>query len=185
MREYCLPDGGPDRMHTYEVNLARPSDVSLLPAIELAAATLLKGCAPDSLLEAVTSDEVLRAAQRDGHLWVARTDGAPVGFAHVRTIEVGSAHLEELDVHPDHGHRGLGRRLVATVCAWAVASGHRAVTLTTLRDSPWNVRFYASMGFEALAATQRSAALESVVQRESSRGLDADRVVAMRRELYR
>ena len=45
-------------------------------------------------------------------------------------------HLEELDVHPDHGRRGLGSSLVMAVRDWAAATGHEAITLTTFRESP-------------------------------------------------
>ena len=51
--------------------------------------------------------------------------------------------LEEIDVHPDHGRRGLGRRLVSAVCAWAARGGHRWLTLTTFRDVPFNMPFHA------------------------------------------
>ena len=42
-----------------------------MPAIELAAARLLAGHAPESVLSETTGGEELVAAQRDGHLWVA------------------------------------------------------------------------------------------------------------------
>jgi hypothetical protein len=34
----------------------------------------------------------------------------PLGFAHVGILEPLVAHLKEVDVHPDHGHRGIGTR---------------------------------------------------------------------------
>jgi 4-diphosphocytidyl-2-C-methyl-D-erythritol kinase len=40
-------------------------------------------------------------------------------------------HVEEMDVLPAHGRRGLGSRLLAWVCAWARAQGYAAVTLST------------------------------------------------------
>lgn len=54
---------------------------------ELAAATVLTGHAPDSVLMETTSRDVLEEAQRDGHLWVALADDAPVDFGHVEVIE--------------------------------------------------------------------------------------------------
>jgi predicted N-acetyltransferase YhbS len=110
-------------------------------------------------------------------------DDAAVGFAHVELIERTAAHLEEIDVHPAHGRRGLGTRLVLQVCDWAAASGHASVTLTTFRDVPWNMPFYARLGFEIVAAAQLTPALLAVVGDETRRGLDPTRRVVMRRAL--
>ena len=114
-------------------------------------------------------------ARRDGRLWVALAGDAPVGFAHVVVHEDGVAHLEEVDVHPDHGRRGLGRRLVQTVCAWATSHGYDAVTLTTFRDVPWNMPFYARLGFETVASDTVGVALRSVLDDELRRGLEFSR----------
>jgi ribosomal protein S18 acetylase RimI-like enzyme len=103
-----------------------------------------------------------------------------VGFAHVELIEPDAAHLEELDVHPDHGRRGLGTRLVREVCAWAAARGHHAVTLTTFRDVPWNMPFYERLGFEEIPMSELTPGLRAVVDDETRRGLDPVRRVAMR-----
>src|SRR5215468_1440171 len=113
----------------YTIALAEPRDLSALPAIELAAARLLVGHAPESVLTETTSHEELRDAQRLGHLWVARLDDQPVGFAHVKIVEARHAHLAEIDVRPDHGRRGLGRQLVMVVCTWAAGQGYESVTL--------------------------------------------------------
>ena len=82
----------------YTVRAARPEDPPRLPAIELAAARMLAGHAPESVLTETTRLEVLENAQREGRLWVACADGVPVGFAHVEVIERDRAHLEEIDV---------------------------------------------------------------------------------------
>ena len=164
----------------YHVVLARPRDLPLLPSIELAAARLLAGIAPSSVLGETTSQFELRKARRLGRLWVVLAGDEPVGFAHVVVHERGVAHLEEVDVHPDHGRRGLGRRLVQTVCAWATSHGFDAVTLTTFREPPWNMPFYARLGFEPIAPHAVSVALRSVVDDEMRRGLDPARRVVMR-----
>ena len=165
----------------YRVIEARPDDLPSLPAIELAAARLLAGHAPESVLTEATDYEVLKEAQRHGRLWVALADDVPVGFAHVAVIEPTVAHLEEIDVHPDHGRRGLGRRLVMAVCAWAATAGYREVTLTTFRDLLWNMPFYARLGFEVIPIEELSPALRQVVDDETRRGLDPACRVAMRR----
>ena len=167
----------------YEITAARPSDLPLLPAIELAAARLLAGHAPESVLAETTSQIEFEEARRHGHLWVARAGDAPVGFAHVKVLEPGAAHLEEIDVHPKHGRRGIGTRLVTTVCEWAAREGYASMTLTTFSDVPWNMPFYERLGFRMISPTVLSPALRSILHDEARRGLDPARRVAMRREL--
>jgi GNAT superfamily N-acetyltransferase len=165
----------------YKITRARPSDPPLLPAIELAAATLLAGHAPESVLIETTSLEVLKDSQRNGHLWVALADDVPVGFAHIKVLEPDVAHLEEVDVHPGHGRRGIGTRLIVAVCAWAATAGYQSVTLITFRDLRWNMPFYERLGFEAIPPEALSPAMLSVIRDETRRGLDPARRVAMRR----
>ena len=166
--------------HRYEIALARPGDLPSIAPIELAAARLLVGHAPETVLEEVTSAEDLQAAQRDGRLWVGLSDDLPVGFALVEMLEPDAAHLEEIDVHPDHGRRGLGARLVRHVCRWAETQRLGAVTLTTFRDVPWNMPFYARLGFEDVDPITLTPALCEVLEDEARRGLDPTRRVVMR-----
>jgi GNAT superfamily N-acetyltransferase len=108
----------------YEIASARLQDIPFLPSIEKAAATLLKGYEPDSVLEATTTEAEFEDTQKGGRLWVARTNCVPAGFAHADIQEPTVACLKELDVHPEHARRGVGRTLVMAVCAWAIAK-HR------------------------------------------------------------
>lgn len=62
---------------TYTTTAARLQDLSRLPAIELAAARLLEGQAPESVLNETTSLDVLKRAQHEGRLWVALADDLP------------------------------------------------------------------------------------------------------------
>ena len=163
----------------YSITLARPGDVQALPAIELAAARLLEGHAPESVLNQATDLAALRAAQAAGRLWVALAYGVPVGFAIVEMLADGLPHLEEIDVHPSHGRRGLGTLLVRAVCEWAGRSGFAGITLTTNRDVRWNMPFYSRMGFTEIPAGRIRAALAEVVDEETARGLDPAARVAM------
>ncbi len=167
----------------YELDVARPQDLPFLPSIEKAAATLLRGYAPESVLESTTPQSVLEDAQTHARLWVVRTQGVPVGFAHVELLEPTVAHLQEIDVHPQHGRRGLGTRLVTAVCTWAARKKFQFVTLTTFRDVRFNMPFYRRLGFEVIAPEDLGAALTSIIEQESRRGLDASGRVAMRRRL--
>lgn len=170
-------------MTSYRISEARPEHLACLPAVERAAAGLLAGHAPESALAETTSPEAFAKAQRDGHLWVVLADETPVGLAHVERIEPDSVHLEEIDVHPAHGRRGLGTLLLLHVCRWAAVHGYESVTLTTFRDLPWNMPFYARLGFAVVPRQDLSPALRCVVEDEDRRGLDASRRVVMRRGL--
>jgi GNAT superfamily N-acetyltransferase len=169
----------------YVITAARPCDLPFLPAIELAAAQLLAGHAPESVLQDTTSPRDFQRAHHKGHLWVALHGDEPVGFAHVELLEPAIAHLKELDVHPKHGRRGIGTRLVLTVYEWARSSGFTYVTLTTFRDVPWNMPFYAKLGFEVIPPDKRSPRLLSILREEIRRGLDAACRVAMQRSCER
>jgi GNAT superfamily N-acetyltransferase len=164
----------------YTIALARPRDVEALAGIELAAAALLEGHAPPAVLRETTDEAVLRAAQAAGLLWVALEDDAPVGFALVEVLSSGLPHLRELDVDPRHGRRGIGSALVRAVCDWTLRSGRGEITLTTFRDVPWNLPFYARLGFEEIPRAELPPELELRVREEASRGLDPERRAAMR-----
>ncbi len=179
----ALLEARPAAVQRYTIALARPQDLDRLPSIELAALTLFDGHGLDEIPAVVTGEAELRKAQETGHLWVALADDVPVGFARIKVIEASAVHLGELDVHPDHGRRGLGSTLVMAVCDWAAAKGHEAITLTTFRDIPWNMPFYASLGFTVVPPEALTLALASLVYEESRRGLDPALRVVMRRVL--
>lgn len=156
----------------YSICLARTEHISALSAIELAAAELLRGHAPESVLAETTDERSFADAARDGCLWVASTGNTPVGFALVKMLADDLPHLEEIDVHPSHGRRGLGTALVREVCEWATLSGYFMLTLTTFRAVTWNLPFYARLGFEEISQQTLRPELVAVVSEEADRGLD-------------
>lgn len=169
----------------YRIRAATASDVPRLAGVERAAVALYEPLVEEleiGSLGRVTPPGELEAALADGHLWVV-ADGsdAPVGFALVREID-DVVHLEEIDVHPEHGRRGLGAAMLEAVCAWAHDAGYPAVTLSTFREVPWNGPFYARHGFRVLEAHELSPGLAAVVEDERARGLRTDLRAIMRRE---
>jgi GNAT superfamily N-acetyltransferase len=176
--------GEPDFMRPiYSIVCARAHDIAHFAPIELAAATLLKGFAPEAVLAETTSEQDLKAAQQEGRLWSAIADERPVGFAHAELMAPDHAHLKEVDVHPDHGRRRLGTRLVLTACQWAARLGCVEITLTTFRELRFNMPFYAGLGFEPIAINTMSPALLNILEDETRRGLDLAQRVVMRRQL--
>lgn len=164
---------------SYVIRPARAEHIERLADIELAAARLLVGHAPEHVLLDTTTTSVLRSAANEGRLWVATIDDEAVGFAHVEILAADAAHLEEIDVHPRHGRRGIGTALVRDVCSWTRASGFRQLTLTTFRAPRWNMPFYIGLGFVEVPRCNWRSELERVVANETARGLDPTTRVVM------
>ncbi len=169
----------------YEIGPARPDELARLADIEVEAGRLFpdEDIAPALRMEGLPLSFFEDAAAA-GRLFVVRwlADPAPVGFAVVSLVD-GSAHLYEIDVHPAHGRRGLGRALLLHVVEWARASGFPSLSLTTFRHLPWNGPFYASVGFVEVAPAAQGPGLREELAEEARNGLDPDKRVAMRLEL--
>lgn len=165
----------------YRIRPAREDDVAKLPAIERAAAERFRATdVAGAFLAETRSVDELEAARRESRLWIAAGAGdEPVGFALATTL--GEApHLEELDVHPDHGRRGIGAALVGAVVVWARARGAPALTLSTFAGVPWNAPYYERLGFRALDPAALPAPLVALREREAVHGLPVERRVVMR-----
>jgi len=130
----------------YVVRPAEAADLPLLAEIEGAADQLFVSVFGDVDWDPPQDGEA-RAAE-PGFLLVA---GDPaIGFAHVLYLDH-AAHLQQLAVHPAVMDQGVGTALVEAACASAHAEGHRALSLTTFADVPWNAPFYAQRGFAEVA----------------------------------
>jgi len=168
----------------WSVRPARADELPALAEIERVAgarfATIPEVAAlPEVLMPAGALDDALGR----GQVWVAvAADGAPVGFAYADLLD-GGVHLEELDVLPASGRRGIGQALVAAVVADARARGAAAVTLTTFRDVPWNAPWYARLGFRIVEPEALPPGLAAVIAHEDARGLPRSLRVAMCREV--
>lgn len=159
------------RRGSYRIAPAEPAHLGALSAIELAAAALFA-------VEDLSAEKAAQTtpiadfaeAQADGRLWVALADEQPVGFALV-TIVDGCGHLDELDVHPDHGRRGLGTQLLGRALRWRRSRGLPCLTLTTFDHVAWNRPFYERRGFEKLEAPEPGSELERILNAEIRGGL--------------
>jgi len=161
----------------HAVRPAESADLVLLADIEGAADQMFASVFGD-VGWAPPQDGAERAAE-PGFVLVA---GDPaVGFAHVLYLD-DSAHLQQLAVHPAAMGQGVGTALVEAACAAASERGHRALSLTTYADVPWNGPFYAARGFQEVA--DPAPYLQRQRAREHADGYDAHGTrVAMIRSL--
>jgi GNAT superfamily N-acetyltransferase len=110
--------------------------------------------------------------------WVAVHEDEVVAFAVVRVFGE-FAHLHELDVHPDHARRGIGRQLIETVGRWAHEQGCIKLTLTTFSDVPWNGPYYSRLGFAVVHEQALSSHLRKILDGEAAAGFPMKSRVAM------
>jgi len=168
----------------YSIVPAMREHLRAVPVIEQAAASLFsEKDLPAAIRFLVTDRETLVLAQQDGRMWVAlQKDETPVGFAYV--VMLGSdAHLDEMDVHPDHSRRGIGTQLLQTVIDWGRSSGYAGLTLITFRHLPWNAPFYTSFGFEPLPTKDSNTEIRRIIAAEGRAGINTANRIAMRLKL--
>ena len=160
-----LPEG-------YAIRQAEPGHVPLLNDIELAAAALFPpGSIPESILSDSLPLDVLWSARDEGMLWVALDHGNdPVGYALLRMVD-GFALLAQLDVHPDHGRKGIGTALVHCVIGQVREMGVAELYLTTFAHVRWNAPFYEKLGFQIVGTGERPGFMEDILREEGKRGL--------------
>ena len=168
----------------YAIRPVRHAELPKLQSIEAAAAQLFRHT-PQSW---IADDEGMALATLDhwfvlGKIWVAVDEqDEPVGFAIARAVD-GTAYLHELDVHPQHGRRGLGARLIDTVVTWARENDYPAVTLATCSNIPWNAPYYTRLGFRILQEDELGPGLQEVRAHELEAGWPAAERVCMIRPI--
>jgi GNAT superfamily N-acetyltransferase len=163
---------------------AQASDLPVLQEIERAAGSLFAPLGMDLVAEDdPPSLEELQVYAGEGRAWVhADADDRPVAYLLAEAVD-GCAHLEQVSVHPDHEHRGLGRELIGALTEWAAARGLPAITLTTYVEVPWNGPYYERLGFRFLGDEELTPGLRRIRRAEADRGLDRWPRAAMRREI--
>ena len=117
---------------SYRVRLARPDEVPRLRAIEDAAGTLFSGLGLiDEALDVSFPLDDLARLVGIGQVWAGcLEDGLPVGMV-IASVREETVYVEEMDVLPEHGRRGLRARLLA--CSPVSAHGHKS---RVIRRSP-------------------------------------------------
>ena len=161
---------------SYSLRPARAAEFRQLQQIERAAAQRF----PPGR---VNPDDTLGEASLANHLYArwlfcvatyqsgaAAASDMPVGF--IAAVPVADLlYLKELSVHPAHGQRGLGRRLLRFCVARARRQQFSVVALTTFADLPWNAPFYRRLGFTDCDETTLPAFLAAQLDDERCSGL--------------
>jgi GNAT superfamily N-acetyltransferase len=149
-----------------QIREAEPRDLPLLKPIEAAADQTFVPVFGELDWDEPSTGEW--RARQPGFLLVADDEGTVVGFAHVLRLE-GTAHLEQLAVHPGHHRRGHGSRLLHAAVERVRGEGYDALTLSTYAEVPWNAPFYEKHGFTVV--DRPGPLLRSIVEKEERMGL--------------
>ena len=166
------------------IRLARAGELGRLGEIESRASDLFEGTDVFADLNGEIYDpQELTELIAKGQVWVAcLEDDEPVGFVILLPID-GVIHVEELDVLPEFGRRGIGAALLEHSCRWAIENDFTAATLSTFRDVPWNAPFYSRYGFGILEPAEFTPWMMRLRETEDSKGLRNETRVIMRRGL--
>jgi|GEM_PF-3528093 len=117
-----------------------------LQNLELAASEKYKDVGYDPSNWAVNKLETFKKYSSEGKLWVAHEQSNPLGFALLDFFD-SSAHLEELDVHPDSMGLGIGTNLMRAIIEFSQKSNKVNLSLRTFSTTPWSVNLYSKFGF--------------------------------------
>ncbi|WP_024819105.1 GNAT family N-acetyltransferase [Arthrobacter sp. 31Y] len=162
------------------IRLAHAEDLLILQGIERAAGEAFRALGMDSVAddEPLTVNE-LNSYAAAGRAWVS-VDGLdyPVAYLLADVVD-GDGHVEQVSVHPEQAHQGLGRELLHAARVWARGHGMQRQTLSTFRDVPWNAPYYRRLGFEVLDAGSWGPQLSHLMEHEAELGLTRWPRVAM------
>jgi predicted N-acetyltransferase YhbS len=167
-----------------KIRLARPDDLLLIQEVERAAGKMFTETEFSFVADAEPmAIEWLRKRQGEDQVWVAVDEGdKPTAYAVIEMVD-GLVHLHEISVHPAQGRKGIGKKLIHTVCEWAKQTGKSAVTLSTFRDVAWNAPYYGRLGFRIVDEAELTEGLRAIRKHEALLGLPIEKRVCMRKEV--
>lgn len=162
-----------DMPHGYTICAAEARHLPFLNAIELAAATIFPpGFLPAHVLLDKVPMPILERAMEESLLWVALDGGTePVGYLLMQRQD-DSLLLAQLDVHPAHGRKGLGKALVEKGIDEAGRRGGADIFLTTFANIRWNAPFYAQCGFVEIPENAQPEFIKAILREERNHGLE-------------
>ncbi|GGJ39349.1 GNAT family N-acetyltransferase [Paenarthrobacter histidinolovorans] len=162
------------------IRLAHSDDLQMMQDIERAAGETFRQLGMDQVADDEPFPvETLGAYAAAGRAWVS-VDGLdyPVAYLLADVVD-GDGHVEQVSVHPDYAHQGIGRELLHAARIWARGHGMQRQTLSTFRDVPWNAPYYRRLGFEVLDAGTWGPELAHLMEHEAELGLTRWPRVAM------
>ncbi|MCX4904300.1 GNAT family N-acetyltransferase [Streptomyces sp. NBC_00878] len=191
---------------------ATPADLPLLQDIERAAGEPFRALGMTEIADdEPPSLDLLDRFRRAGHAWIAEAEAEaeaegeadkaeaneadgdeaerdddtarPVAYLIGEPVD-GAFHIEQVSVHPDAAHRGVGRTLIAYAAERARGQGLTGLTLTTFAEVPWNAPYYERIGFRVLAESELTPGLRKIRATEAEHGLDRWPRVCMRTESW-
>jgi GNAT superfamily N-acetyltransferase len=168
----------------YAIRSAQVEELTLLAHIEQSAAIRFLDTPYAFLVDAkpLPLDFVQQRFQA-GQVWVVVDQkNTVIGYAVTREVD-DTLYLQEIDIEPKHGRKGLGYALVNTVRSWAKLSGYVVMSLSTFRDIPWNAPFYSKLGFRILDRSELTAGFQQIRMQEHEAGLPVSERVIMHCEL--
>lgn len=167
----------------------RPAGIEDLPtiqSIERASAQRFLGWMDAIAADDPTSLDTLAARCATGDLLVVSdvsASSAPlVGFVMFRPVD-DSMYIEQIDVLPAFGRRGIGATMLDAVAQRARGKGFTRLTLSTFREIPWNAPYYRRLGFTDLIDGHLTPGLSKVRREHQARGLDENARVFMAQAL--
>lgn len=171
---------------------AAPADLPLLQDIERAAGESFRALGmPEIADDEPPALDLLERFRKAGHAWVTEAErneraGTHDGTGHLVAYLIGEPvdgafHLEQVSVHPDAAHRGLGRTLIAYAADRAREQDLTGLTLTTFAEVPWNAPYYERIGFRVLTEPELTPGLRKIRAAETEHGLDRWPRVCMHR----
>ncbi|MGL5941384.1 MAG: GNAT family N-acetyltransferase [Waterburya sp.] len=168
----------------YKIRSARAEDLTQLAAIERSASVLFQNTPYSFLVNSQPLPlEFVQQRFQAGQVWVAvERDETVVGYAIANEVD-DTLYLQQIDVEPSHGRKGIGSKLISIVCVWAKYHGYRIVSLSTFRDIPWNAPFYAKLGFRILDESKLTPGFQHIRLKEFEAGLPISERVIMQCEL--
>ena len=139
------------------IRAAVPEDKSVLLCLYREFLQAMEVLQPDdSGAENAPVDEWIDAAlqTKHAHIWVAETQGTPVGFARAQRKPEHAhgpyAKLSELYIIPRCRHLGLARQLVQAVEDWARGEGLPRIILNVYENNEPARRLYGTLGYGEL-----------------------------------
>lgn len=158
------------------IRLARSEELDAIGAIEESADRLFRGTHLEwAIGKWPPQRDRYERGIGEARLWVWEQDGRIAGFICAHTVD-DLIYIDQLAVGADFQRLGIGRKLMQHAIGHARAHG-KAIALLTDRKIPWNMPFYASLGFAEWP--HPSPGIQAELDEEYADGFDPATRVAM------